>query len=160
MTETWLPVAGFEGLYEVSDLGNVRSLRSGKVLRSWATNEGYRQVHLYRGRREPFLVHRLVAAAFVEGDSTLGVNHRSGNRADNRAENLEWATCSENHRHAFRELGRTQPHAKPVVVQMAESRVDCPSVNAAAELLGTSTHVLTAALRANRKCKGYEVTYG
>jgi hypothetical protein len=102
--------------YEVSNQGRVKSLAKvvpngagGKpmqerILKTWKTN-GYLYVGL--GRNFKTTVHRLVAAAFLEpDDSRPHVNHKNGFRADNRAENLEWVTSSENHLHAYRVLGR------------------------------------------------------
>lgn len=118
-TETWANVSGYEGLYQVSDQGRVRACAACQRYTHWRTgaelfrrvkerpvvpqriNSGYLIVHLYRGnKRTALLVHRLVAAAFVSGDGTLTVNHKNGDKADNRAANLEWATHGENHAHA------------------------------------------------------------
>jgi hypothetical protein len=98
----WRDIDGIPG-YQVSSQGQVRSPR--KVLKQWACTPGYLMVEC--GRKNKLLVHRIVAKAFFpmcgERDQ---VNHKNGNRQDNRVENLEWCTCSENHLHAFRELGR------------------------------------------------------
>lgn len=112
--------------YEVSSLGRVKSKRrevfyrisSGKecsrvfnekLLRPWVIrNTGYLQVML--GGRKKYSVHRLVASAFCKGEEDgLCVNHKNGARSDNRAENLEWVSYSENCAHAFRELSRQNP---------------------------------------------------
>lgn len=105
MNERWKDV-GVDQLYEVSDLGNVRSKRSGKLLASWvAKNTGYVQVGL--SNRKRYSVHRLVAMAFCDGQQPgLVVNHINGIRADNRAANLEWVTHSYNLRHPRIVLGR------------------------------------------------------
>ena len=87
--------------YEVSNLGRVRNAHTGKILRSQKQKIGYFTVCLcYKGERNFLLVHRLVATAFVPGwRKGLQVNHKNGIKADNRAENLEWVTASENTRH-------------------------------------------------------------
>lgn len=106
--EKWLPVPTWEGLYEVSNLGLVRSsdgvtdylvdgvMRSrkkrGKILTPVIYPNGYKYVTLAKGtRREPCLIHRLVAAAFI-GDPPLNkvVCHNNGIKTDNRAENLRY----------------------------------------------------------------------
>lgn len=110
--ETWLPIAGYEGLYEVSDLGNVRSLKrattSGKVLSQKTTTSGYSAVCLCKNNeKKTVVVHRLVATAFISNpDNKPEVNHKNGIRTDNRIANLEWVTRSENELHAFRALGK------------------------------------------------------
>jgi hypothetical protein len=102
--------------YEVSNQGRVKSLAKivpngagGKpmqerILKPWKSN-GYLYVGLGRNVKET--VHRLVAKAFLEPDERRAhVNHKNGLRNDNRAQNLEWVTPSENHIHAYRVLGR------------------------------------------------------
>lgn len=118
--EQWKPTA--DAWYEVSNLGNVRSISRSvqcgpltatgarivkeTLLRPFISKStGYFQVNL--SKRKRVTVHRLVAEAFCEGyfDGAY-VNHKNGIRTDNRAENLEWCTQSENNLHAFRQLGR------------------------------------------------------
>ena len=88
--------------YEVSNLGRVRNARTGLVLRPRKSAHGYRKVSLfYKGQSKECYIHYLVATAFVEGwREGLEVNHKNGVKTDNRAENLEWVTRSENHQHA------------------------------------------------------------
>ncbi len=108
--EEWRPVVGWEGYYEVSDLGRVRRIAAyrstsvGRVLKPWRNVHGYRQVTLtHRGRRHAPTVHRLVTDAFL-GPLPAGMerNHRSGAKDDNRLTNLEFVTHPENVRHALR----------------------------------------------------------
>lgn len=106
--EVWKPVAGYEGLYEVSNIGRVRGIRrsgcTGEPLKGQIDIHGYVDVML-RGNKtyKHWKVHRLVAIAFIpnpEGKRT--VNHIDGNKQNNNVENLEWMTHGENHRHAYR----------------------------------------------------------
>lgn len=96
MTETWKDVAGYEGLYQVSDLGRVRSLKYGKsrILKHIIGKKGYLHVTLYReGEQKSVLIHRLVAQAFVPNPSNFPViNHKDENPANNTVNNLEWCT--------------------------------------------------------------------
>jgi hypothetical protein len=110
-TERWLPITGYVGLYEVSDIGRVRSVlrtitRSdgkvktfqGKILKPWINASGYAVVYLSRrGSQEPHLVHRLVLAAFT-GACPEGQEGRHGpnGKLDNRASQLCYGTRREN----------------------------------------------------------------
>lgn len=110
--EVWKDVVGYEGRYEVSNLGNVRSIlggrRLGTVLRQAPVDVGYYRVSLCdtRGIRHK-RVHRLVAEAFIENpDNKPCVNHLDGVIDNNNLTNLEWCTYSENMKHSFEVLGR------------------------------------------------------
>lgn len=121
--EEWRQIEGYEGLYEVSSFGHVRSVDRvrtfkngrkrffpGKRLIPRTINSGYLMVVLH-GDTKPVmkLIHRLVASAFL-GGSELQVNHIDGNKQNNHIENLEYTTRSENMRHAYR-LGLEKGHA-------------------------------------------------
>lgn len=116
MTETWLPIPGYEGWYEASDQGRIRSVdrvvtdRRGRQLRqkskvlSQANDNGYRKVALSQnGRLRTFAVHRLVMLTF-DGPRPEGmeVHHRNNTRHDNRLENLEYVTPRRNTREAIK----------------------------------------------------------
>jgi hypothetical protein len=98
MMETWKPIPSYEGQYDVSDKGNVRSYRrSGvpKILKPGRMTAGYLSVALGRGNSR--CVHELVLIAFVgEKPHKYECRHLNGNPADNRLENLAWGTRSEN----------------------------------------------------------------
>lgn len=96
----WKPIEGFEGRYEVSDSGEVRNLKSLRVLSPKRAGAGYLQVCLGAGNYR--YVHRLVAQAFVANPQGLPqVNHLDGVKPNNTAENLAWCSASENARHAY-----------------------------------------------------------
>lgn len=110
--EEWRAVVGYEGVYIVSSLGRVKRVAeipgkgrsSCKVLGLTRHPAGYAMVRLYlQGERGSWLVHRLVAAAFI-GDCQAGmeVNHKNGIKADNRLNNLEYCTPRENILHSYR----------------------------------------------------------
>ena len=99
--EQWRDIEGYDGAYQVSDLGRVRSLKFGKtrVLRPGNNGKGYIQVDLFKdNKRQCFLVHRLVASAFINNDDDTKnqINHRNEIKSDNRVSNLEYCTAHYN----------------------------------------------------------------
>lgn len=104
--EVWKDIQGYEGTYQVSNLGRVRSYKKGKesVLKPIVASKGYTQVALYTNDIPKRLrVHRLVAETFLSNEENKPVvNHINGIKNDNRLENLEWNTHGENIRHAVR----------------------------------------------------------
>lgn len=112
--EEWRSVVGYECFYEVSNLARVRRIarghgaRAGSIRRDQPTTQGYRGLVLYKDRiAQPFGVHQIVCAAFHPRPAyPCEVNHKDGVPTNNRADNLEWATKSENNIHAFKILGR------------------------------------------------------
>jgi hypothetical protein len=122
--EIWKDIRDYEGMYQVSTFGRIRSLDRyvkgrydnmqlirGKIL-SICYNKRVEvcEIHLRKNnKRKCFKIHRLVAEAFLENDDPTNkttVNHIDGNRKNNRVDNLEWATYSENEKHAYDKLHR------------------------------------------------------
>lgn len=136
MNEIWKDVERYEGSYQVSNCGRVRSLDravrngldskrpvKGQMLKLWIGRSGYYVANLWSGNQMVHeYIHRLVLQAFA-GSSSDGheCNHRDGNKANNHIENLEWVTSSENKRHARRNgLASRAPNAKlsPEIAEM------------------------------------------
>ena len=103
MVEEWKPVSGYEGYYLVSNIGNIFSIRSKKVLKV-RNSCGYQRVNLsVDGFPKSFAVHRLVAEAFIPNpENKPTVNHINEIKIDNRVGNLEWATNKEQNNHGTR----------------------------------------------------------
>lgn len=109
ISEEWRVIPDTGGVYEVSNLGQVRSVdhidsmgrvQKGRVLRCGDNGKGYLHVRLSRRRQD--YVHRLVAAAFVENpDGLTEINHIDGDKSNNAAENLEWTSHRANLKHSY-----------------------------------------------------------
>lgn len=127
-TEIWRPVVGFEGLYEVSSIGRVRSLdhevrnrystriRRGRIRKPTPDRAGYLMVSLSRERAvKTGKIHRLVAEAFLGAAPNVdsAVNHRDFKKDNNAVENLEWSTPEQNRRHAVNG-GRFEGAVRPL----------------------------------------------
>lgn len=136
--ETWKPVPGYEGYYEVSDAGHVRSLTretgyrnrvyAGRLLDPGINHSGYPTVTLcVRGQKEHWFVHELVLTTFV-GAKPAGLitRHKDGTRTNNRLANLAWGTYAENsadaRQHGTHEVGSMRKQAKLTESAVAEMR--------------------------------------
>ena len=164
--ESWKDISGYEGLYQVSNLGSVRNVKTGKSKVAGITPYGYKRVVLYAdGKRKWFQVHRLVAMAFIPNEEgKREVNHIDGNKLNNNAANLEWATSSENHLHAY-ENGLRHANTENAV-KARSKKVKCSngvvydSAQAAARSLGVSVGCISEVCNGKReKTGGYCFEY-
>ena len=92
--EIWKDIYGYENKYQVSNIGNIRNIKTGKYLKVQTYKTGYCYIDLYNnGQPKKYLIHRLVAQAFIPNPYNLPyVNHKDCNPLNNNANNLEWCT--------------------------------------------------------------------
>ena len=138
MVEIWKDIKGYEGLYQVSNWGNVRSLDRykktknnsfsfihGQLLKQYVTNRGYLNVYLYsNGKNKFFSIHRLVATHFLKNkENKPQVDHIDYNKFNNHVDNLRWCSASENMRNEITYTKNIKEHKK------AKKQVNCYSLD-------------------------------
>ena len=180
-TEEWRDVVGYEGKYQVSDLGRVKSNRKGSVLSDLPSKNGrkYRNVCLFlSGTVKRLYVHRLVAKAFLPNPYNKPcVNHKNLDKFDCRVLNLEWCTKKENVRHAIKNGVASPPpncnkgkfgglhHNSKSVIQMDlnENIINTfDSISCAARFLNTNKGNISDCLNKVRNrvtCRGFKWRY-
>ena len=164
--EVWKPIPGYEGLYEASSLGRIRSLdkvvrsarsrsgkrtRRGRILQTSVSNKGREHLTLWKdGHAKTMLVHRLVAAAFL-GPSSLTVNHRDENPLNNSVENLEWCTSKYNNLYSsYKRRNRIEAYTVD-----GELLATFESEYVAAQMLGVTKSAISQAISgAHGTCLG------
>ena len=166
--EIWKDIKGFEGRYQVSNFGNVRTLNwkhSGKIrlMSPDHTPNGYLTMVFRLGgagsKQKHPLVHRLVAQAFIPNpENKPYVNHIDGNKLNNRIDNLEWVTRAENEKHKIYTLGHPSGSMiPPKPVRCVETGKTYPSISEASRQTGASQ---TGISRVVRKDKWHKTAGG
>lgn len=165
--EVWKDIKGYEGIYQVSNYSRVRSFRKGtdRIMAQTSGTWGYLVVNI---DKTPKLVHRLVAEAFIPNpENKIEVNHINGDKFDNLISNLEWATPSENIRHAIATgLNKYTADKMRKVRQFdREGRfiAEYPSINEAARIVsgreGQHTNLRKVCEGKRKSFQGYYWTY-
>ena len=162
--QEWKEIPGFNGRYLVSNCGQIKSAKTGTILKQQINKYGYLRVMVLKDRKaKEIKVHRAVAMAFLGDTTKRTVNHKNGVKTDNNVNNLEWATHSENHFHAYRTLGRKPPpNPKPpksVIATNGDEILIFRSLNTA-ELYGFHKSNIRDCLKGKqKKYKGYTWKY-
>ena len=132
--EKWKDVAGYEGLYQVSNLGRIKSVERyrdnhgkpqiihEKIKNTRTKNSGYLITDLYKNnKRKSVMIHRVVASAFLPVEERKEtVNHKDGNKFNNNVENLEWSSFSEQNKHFYKKRLKSKENIKKAVTAMNE----------------------------------------
>ena len=187
MSEIWIPIEGYEGLYAVSSLGKVYSFHSKRLISPKKSKAGYLRVTLSKNNQQRvFAVHRLVALAFIPNPCLKPtVNHINEIKTDNRVENLEWATIAEQNVHGTR-IERAKAHTnyrarktdykkvaqkhnylsdhmcgrKAVLVYEGDNLVGrFSSLKELSKFLNCNYSHLTEDIKVGKKIRGYTVVY-
>lgn len=183
LNEEWRDIQGYEGRYEVSNYGRVKRLMKwsgnrfidqGNILRRRINTCGYVHVLLCNREQKSKTVHRLVAQAFIPNiDKLPQVNHKDGNKQNNRVDNLEWCNNSQNIKHAYimglekpnvlGKFGGNSPYHKEVlqidkndnsIIQKWESIAD-----ASRKLNINTSNISLCCKKLNRTAGGYKWRY-
>lgn len=156
--ENWLPVVGYELIYEVSDFGIIRTkerisnnqiarrrkIKPSRILSAYKRKDGYLDISLSKnGERKVCLIHRIVATAFLENSTGLPiVNHKDGNKSNNHISNLEWCDNIQNSAHAW-QTGLMRNHIKGSRVHFSKlTEADIPEIKR--RISNSETHLSIA----------------
>lgn len=171
--EIWKDIKGYENLYQISNLGNVKSLGNGgsnaskeKFLKLTKDTCGYLQVGLCKqGKRKMCRVHRLVAENFIDNPNNYPmINHKDENKTNNNVENLEFCDVAYNNNYGTRNIRaaescRNHPNRSKQVL-CVDTSIIYPSVNEVQRELGFKSGNISSACNGKRKtCGGYTWRY-
>ena len=157
--EEWRPIKGYEGLYEVSNFGRVKSLCAGRwkstmLRKPQLTKNGYKAVMLRKsGNVQLITIHRIVATAFLDNpDGLREVNHKDEDKTNNHVDNLEW--CTRKYNQNYNEHYKI--YYKPVI-QLTKDGTEVgryESLKAAQEATGVLSSYISGALRGRQRTAG------
>lgn len=145
--------------YAISNLGNIKNIKKGNILTPYLNANGYLTYTFCQdGIKKTFRIHRLVALYFIDNPNNLPyVNHKDGDKTNNKVENLEWCTAKENDNHA-RNTG-LKNQEKPVIAEKVETKETLvfKSVTEAGAILGINTGTISKVLNGKRnQTHGYK----
>lgn len=163
----WVDIQGYEGIYQISTSGIVKNIIRNSIKKTFLAKNGYFRIELSKDSVDfKYTLHRLIAEAFIPNpEGKLFINHINGIKTDNRIENLEWCTASENNIHAvatglsnldnFHQARRNNTANKPgsKIVLNTETGVFYHSMNEAAMSIGINHQSLSNMLTGKRPNK-------
>lgn len=158
--EVWKDIEGYEGLYQVSSWGRVKRLNTGRILKGRKNTNSYLTVGLCKnGEQKDYLIHRLVAQAFIPNPHNKPqVNHIDENKENNHAENLEWVTAKENNNHGTHNLRASKTKSIPIIC--IETGIEFYGISECSRQMGLNDGNITSVLKGKRKtCGGYTFKY-
>lgn len=168
MEEIWKDIEGYEGLYQVSNYGRIKSLnynhtKQEKIITPVSNHRGYLKVTLSKNNvRKNKNIHKLVAIAFILNPNNYNiVNHIDGNKLNNKANNLEWCTAKENTAHAFKH-NLMKPRGKPVLQYDKNDNFikEYRSIAEACREVNTSSmNIIKCCKKINKTAKGFYWEY-
>ena len=165
MSEQWRAIVGYEGLYEVSNMGRIRTIRLSKfkILSQYISCKGYKKVGLSKnGKQKVVFVHRCVAMAFIPNPYNLPqVNHKDENKQNNNVDNLEWCTNKYNSNYGTIQERLNESRKKrwiPVIgINKNGTKITFSSIKKAADFVGGNYQIIGQCCR---KEQGRENAYG
>lgn len=160
--EVWKDIKGYEGLYQVSNEGRVKSFYTNKILTPVDDGQGYLRVRLYKNKEwKSIRVHRLVANAFISNPyNKPQINHKDENPSNNCVENLEWCTAKENCNYGNHNLRMALSQSIPVIAYDGENRIEFVSCSSASRTMGIqSSHICECCNGKRKTAGGYRWEY-
>lgn len=157
MDEIWKSLSGEFSVYEVSNLGNVRNAKTLRILSPYKIHGEYLAIPL-GVKRKAFLVHRLVAQAFIPNPYNLPqVNHIDENKLNNNANNLEWCTCKYNNNYGTHNVRSAISRSKPVIC--VETNEVFGSIIETSRKLGVNYNAIWTSIHKGYCCKGFHFVH-
>lgn len=120
--EIWKDIKGYEGLYQISNYGRVKSLKKNIIMKPF-NNNGYLRINLYKnGKSKKYLIHILVAEHFISEKpfKDAEINHKDLNKKNNHVDNLEWVNPSKNVKHAIENINGRKEKLKKNMAEIGK----------------------------------------